>query len=458
MKCTTTLRPPRLSATATILVAGFVLGFLPLSIVHRAAADEPAHAQANGAETGDKSAPGPETQTSLDDAIADVNQRLANDLARLLADSDDPQRLKAAMKPLSVDDVIAAIRHWDREEFPVEDATYRIYENIADTQMLPPRYSFEVRDQWYRLGDDDCRLSRIMLDVMTGENQGYAFAIRDAQLDRRKYCPLPAGYQWLRRYTGRGPRGEFRGWSNSDIKVSFGESAADLVVTVKHSFNVLGVDVIAFDAQGKWYRLVREPAGVYSGFLVDRFRLDPDTLPLEKVQDVGIQGVTQNDIQRIARIAARRADQQGIRALPLPEVNQPYDFSLTAGGQPFDSQQLRGKVVLVDLWGSWCVPCLKQMPKLKEIYARWHDQGLEVVGISFDDELERAQAVLDRLEIPWKSVNMARLGSAQTLEGRGTRHPPAHGTAHRPPRRAPLRIIEPRRDRRESRKTNGRAQ
>ena len=71
-----------------------------------------------------------------------------------------------------------------------------------------------------------------------------------------------------------------------------------------------------------------------------------------------------------------------------------------------DSRQLRGKVILVDLWGSWCEPCLKKMPELKELYSKWHDKGLEIIGISFDEDPEEAQAVIERLKLPWPSANL----------------------------------------------------
>lgn len=53
--------------------------------------------------------------------------------------------------------------------------------------------------------------------------------------------------------------------------------------------------------------------------------------------------------------------------------------------------ELRGQVVLVDFWGTWCGPCRAAMPDLKTLYAKYHDQGLEIIGIhttSGADEME----------------------------------------------------------------------
>lgn len=54
-------------------------------------------------------------------------------------------------------------------------------------------------------------------------------------------------------------------------------------------------------------------------------------------------------------------------------------------GQTVSISSLKGKVVLVDFWASWCVPCRKSFPHVKALYEKYHDKGLEVFCISDDD-------------------------------------------------------------------------
>jgi cytochrome c biogenesis protein CcmG, thiol:disulfide interchange protein DsbE len=53
-------------------------------------------------------------------------------------------------------------------------------------------------------------------------------------------------------------------------------------------------------------------------------------------------------------------------------------------GQIFDLAKLKGKVVLVNYWATWCAPCKKDMPRLDAFYRRHHGQNLEMIGISVD--------------------------------------------------------------------------
>jgi thiol-disulfide isomerase/thioredoxin len=65
----------------------------------------------------------------------------------------------------------------------------------------------------------------------------------------------------------------------------------------------------------------------------------------------------------------------------------------TLDARVFDLAALRGKVVIVNFWASWCSPCRAEMPQLDAFYRHHHAQGLELLGLSVDDSQDRATVV-----------------------------------------------------------------
>ena len=69
-----------------------------------------------------------------------------------------------------------------------------------------------------------------------------------------------------------------------------------------------------------------------------------------------------------------------------PRLGQPLaDFTLLdLRGQSVQLAALRGKVVFVNVWATWCQPCVEEMPTIQQLYERLHGQGLEVLAVSLD--------------------------------------------------------------------------
>ncbi|MDX1410321.1 MAG: TlpA family protein disulfide reductase, partial [Saprospiraceae bacterium] len=95
-------------------------------------------------------------------------------------------------------------------------------------------------------------------------------------------------------------------------------------------------------------------------------------------------------------LAAQMAKERIKVGMPAP------DITLTSPeGKEYSLSELKGKVVLVDFWASWCGPCRRANPKVVQIYDKYKDQGFTVFSVSLDGLDERTKA---------------RLGSEQAIE------------------------------------------
>jgi thiol-disulfide isomerase/thioredoxin len=66
---------------------------------------------------------------------------------------------------------------------------------------------------------------------------------------------------------------------------------------------------------------------------------------------------------------------------------------------------LQGQVVLIDLWGTWCAPCRREMPFLHDAYSRFHPRGFEILSVSFDVSPGKVAAYRrDHFPMPWLHV------------------------------------------------------
>lgn len=90
--------------------------------------------------------------------------------------------------------------------------------------------------------------------------------------------------------------------------------------------------------------------------------------------------------------AGRRASLPGH---PMELIGKKLD------GTDFVISDLKGKVVLVDFWATWCGPCIAEFPNMKEMYAKYRDHGFEIVGISLDKDAEKVKAFVETSEVPW---------------------------------------------------------
>lgn len=74
---------------------------------------------------------------------------------------------------------------------------------------------------------------------------------------------------------------------------------------------------------------------------------------------------------------------------------------ISADGASFDLSDLKGKVVLVDFWATWCGPCIREMPNILKNHKKYHDQGFEVVAVSVDRNIGALEKYITANNPPW---------------------------------------------------------
>jgi RNA polymerase sigma factor (sigma-70 family) len=166
---------------------------------------------------------------------------------------------------------------------------------------------------------------------------------------------------------------------------------------------------VAFDAGSIRYPLERQQSGSGGNIAMARYSLDPKILPAAKVKYLGVETLTPDGEELIAREAFARAKKEGIEILPPARVGEAYDFGLTAmDGKKISTRDFRGKVVLIDCWANWCSPCVGLLPEFKKLYEKYHRAGLEVIGINFDSDVQKALKKIKELKLSWPQVHVSK--------------------------------------------------
>ena len=99
----------------------------------------------------------------------------------------------------------------------------------------------------------------------------------------------------------------------------------------------------------------------------------------------------------------------------MPEID-----GYTLDGKRLNREDFQDKIVFIEFWATWCGPCLQEIPRLKELYAKYHEKGFEIVGISLDEDLESLAAGIAKYEFPWLILSDEKLKQAggQTMADR----------------------------------------
>jgi thiol-disulfide isomerase/thioredoxin len=94
----------------------------------------------------------------------------------------------------------------------------------------------------------------------------------------------------------------------------------------------------------------------------------------------------------------------------------PLAHAPAAPSTAFDPQEYAGKVVVLDFWASWCVPCRRSFPWLNTMHGRYGDDGLVIVGVNLDMERPEAERFLAEFPADFRIVYDDEMTLARRFE------------------------------------------
>ncbi len=121
--------------------------------------------------------------------------------------------------------------------------------------------------------------------------------------------------------------------------------------------------------------------------------------------------------------ASMKAEVERARAFVIG--GEAPDFTQkTPSGEGFSLSELRGKVVLVDFWASWCGPCRRENPNVVRLYQKYKDKGFEILGVSLDKTHGRWVQAIESDGLEWQHVSDLKGWANEVAQAYGVRSIP----------------------------------
>ncbi|MDR2882815.1 MAG: AhpC/TSA family protein [Alistipes sp.] len=144
---------------------------------------------------------------------------------------------------------------------------------------------------------------------------------------------------------------------------------------------------------------LKNPNTILAAYLINRYA---HTLTSPEMVDSAltiVAGAPEN------AFTDRLRERREMLTLTAVGVEAPDFTQARPDGTPLSLSSLRGKLVLIDFWASWCVPCRVENPNVVKLYERFKDKGFEILGVSLDSDREAWLKAIEDDGLTWRHVS-----------------------------------------------------
>lgn len=157
-----------------------------------------------------------------------------------------------------------------------------------------------------------------------------------------------------------------------------------------------------YDNSDAWMKYIVEHYADMTSVLVPLSQLDEDKdVDLINVTLSHLESTSESAKQIVADYRKKKAEEKEMRER-MREGNPAPEFTFqNEKGKTINIKKLKGKIIVLDFWASWCGPCRKEIPNVKKVYAEYKDKGIQFLSVSIDAKKEAWTKALKEERMPW---------------------------------------------------------
>ncbi len=157
-----------------------------------------------------------------------------------------------------------------------------------------------------------------------------------------------------------------------------------------------------YDNSDAWMKYIVEHYADMTSVLVPLSQLDEDKdVDLINATLSHLESTSESAKQIVADYRKKKAEEKEMRER-MREGNPAPEFTFqNEKGKTVNIKKLKGKIIVLDFWASWCGPCRKEIPNVKKVYAEYKDKGIQFLSVSIDAKKEAWTKALKEEQMPW---------------------------------------------------------